>query len=310
LEGIPLQQLATGFKELSAKYRAGKKGPGTYMEQEMHRKAYLAFRLPATYAVVSRILQELSRFHPELQIMSLADLGAGPGTASWAAAQWFPALAHVSLYEQDTAMVRLGKRLMHDSASLALRNAKWIEQNLSQTDKFDKNDLFVFCYSIGEIAETTQEKLLEQTWEATSQALVLIEPGTPAGFARLRRLREQLIQQGAYIAAPCPHQEACPLAGSDWCHFAERLGRSRLHKQVKEASLGYEDEKYSYVVALKTAPKTSPIGKRVLRHPKVHSGHIELTLCTAEGIQKETLSRRNGALYKQARKLEWGDLYF
>ena len=60
--------------------------------------------------------------------------------------------------------------------------------------------------------------------------LLIIEPGTPAGYARMIALRSQLIASGAHVAAPCPHQAPCPLATPDWCHFAQRLPRSRAHK--------------------------------------------------------------------------------
>ena len=39
----------------------------------------------------------------------------------------------------------------------------------------------------------------------------------------------------------------------DWCHFTQRLPRSRAHKQIKGAELPFEDEKFSYV-ALTRAP--------------------------------------------------------
>ena len=36
-------------------------------------------------------------------------------------------------------------------------------------------------------------------------------------------------------------------AAPDWCHFVQRLPRSRAHKHVKSAALPFEDEKFSYV---------------------------------------------------------------
>ena len=109
------------------------------------------------------------------------------------------------------------------------------------------------------------------------------------------------------MIAPCPHENACPMSGGNWCHFAERLPRTSAHRQLKGADLGYEDEKYSYVVFARQ-PSALP-GARVLRHPRKHSGHVELELCRPDGLRREAVSRKQGARYKQARKLDWGDTF-
>ena len=42
---------------------------------------------------------------------SWLDLGAGPGTASWAAAKLFPSLEKIVLWEKSEEMVKLGRSL-------------------------------------------------------------------------------------------------------------------------------------------------------------------------------------------------------
>jgi ribosomal protein RSM22 (predicted rRNA methylase) len=97
------------------------------------------------------------------------------------------------------------------------------------------------------------------------------------------------------------------LAG-DWCHFSQRVERTSQHRQLKGGALGYEDEKFSYVIARKDSVK--PAGARIVRHPGKHSGHVQLTLCTPEGrIENQTITRSSKAAYKLARKAEWGDLW-
>ena len=87
------------------------------------------------------------------------------------------------------------------------------------------------------------------------------------------RAREQLIASGAHVAAPCPHDGKCPLQPPDWCHFTQRLPRSRAHKQIKEADVPFEDEKFSYVALTR-----SPIARRparVLAQPVVDQGRSD-----------------------------------
>jgi ribosomal protein RSM22 (predicted rRNA methylase) len=109
------------------------------------------------------------------------------------------------------------------------------------------------------------------------------------------------------VLAPCPHQDGCPLAaGDDWCHFAARVSRTALHRQVKDATEGYEDEKFSFVVAARTPYGTAP--GRVLRHPRQRKGLVTLEVCMAGGgVARELVSKRQGERYRQAREVGWGD---
>ena len=82
--------------------------------------------------------------------------------------------------------------------------------------------------------------------------LLIVEPGTTAGWQRILDARAQLIADGAHILAPCPHALACPIAQPDWCHFSARVARSRVHRLAKEAEVPWEDEKFIYLAASRT----------------------------------------------------------
>ena len=94
-------------------------------------------------------------------------------------------------------------------------------------------DLVSLAYVLNELAPAARESVLQRLWDATADTLVIIEPGTPAGWERILAARRQLIEAGAHVLAPCPHAFACPLQAPDWCHFAERVSRSRLHRLAK-----------------------------------------------------------------------------
>ena len=120
-------------------------------------------------------------------------------------------------------------------------------------------DLVTASYLLNELPEAARPRLIERLWQATAGVLVIVEPGTPAGYSRILAARDALIRHGANVIAPCPHAQACPLVAPDWCHFAARVARSRRHRLAKAATVPWEDEKFSYV-ALAREPNASAPG--------------------------------------------------
>ncbi len=276
---------------LTQDYKQGCVSP---FRNEAKRLAYVGARMPATYAAVHNVLKRISlKGH-------LLDLGAGPGTASWAALELYPNLERITLIEKSPEAISLGKVLSEDHSSF--KKALWVQQDLSEP--LPGADTAILSYVLGELKETSE--IIASSWEAVSQ-LVIIEPGTPKGFELIRKARLQLIQLGASILAPCPHSFACPISKNDWCHFSARTSRTKLHRLLKEGSLGYEDEKFCYLIASKE--KRGTFCSRVVRHPFKSSGFVRLTLCTNEGkLEERAISKKSKELYHQARKSEWGDL--
>lgn len=313
LEHSKTKGLAKANEDLSTRYRSkdqrkeiASKGE-QYMRQGGHRSAYIASRMPATFAANVRVLEELKRNMPEANFSTLLDIGSGPGTTMWAALSIFENLEEINLIEQDENLIKIGKRLAEQGDSPYLKKANWHHENILLDSKLAKHDLVTISYALNELPEEHLEKLVNKLWESTNQALMIIEPGTTAGFDRIKKVRKQLIERGAHLLAPCPHSKECPLSQNDWCHFSQRVERTSLHRQIKGGSLGYEDEKFSYLI-FSRQPGTDQKRGRILRHPQKHSGHISLTLCSQEGVHNRIISKKEGPTYKEAKKADWGDL--
>ncbi|MCC7260956.1 MAG: rRNA methyltransferase [Candidatus Latescibacteria bacterium] len=297
-----LNQAAAG---LSAAYRAGEAESGAFITSDLHRLAYAAVRLPATFAAACAVMEEVRQRWSGPPLASLLDMGAGPGTAAWAAAAVFAELDSATLFEADEGLIALGKRLAQAGEQRLLAAAQWVRGDLRAPPALAPHDLVVSSYALGELREEEASEVVRAAWALTGQVLVLLEPGTVRGFGLLRRLREHLIGAGGQVLAPCPHQAACPLPAGDWCHFPARLERSRLHQRLKDGALGYEDEKYAYVAVARQGGLAAPA--RILRHPLRHAGHTELPLCTPAGLQRLTVTRSQKGAWKEARKAVWGD---
>jgi ribosomal protein RSM22 (predicted rRNA methylase) len=118
-------------------------------------------------------------------------------------------------------------------------------------------------------------------------------------------MRGELIAAGAHVAAPCPHERECPLRPPDWCHFAQRLARSRDHLHIKSAEVPFEDEKFSYVVLSRGQPQS--IDARVLAPPKIAKSGITAKLCTDGGVVSDIAARRDPDAYRRRKSWRWGD---
>ncbi|HSA53466.1 MAG TPA: small ribosomal subunit Rsm22 family protein [Yinghuangia sp.] len=296
--------LADAYQELSDLYRTGGATPGDARLTREHVHAYLVARMPATLAVGRAVFGAVAARRPEWRPATLLDLGAGPGTATWAAAEVFPSLTAVTCVEQATAMIDAGRQLARRSASSAVRDAQWHRTSVAEPPEV-RADLVVASFVLGELPDAAIADVVGRWWRATLGELVVIEPGTPAGFGRLRRVRDLLIGEGATITAPCPSDAACPMAGDDWCHFAARVARSGVHRAVKGGELGFEDEKFAYISASRQPPAHA--AARVLRAPQVRSGHIRLTVCEAPDKREAVVARSQKDAFRWARKAHWGD---
>ncbi len=288
---------------LSERYR-NREFATAALRTEEERIAYLLVRMPATFAACRRALELVQAASPGLRPSSMLDLGAGPGTASWAGVETFPSLERVSMVERDSGMVNLGRVLMSGSEQKVLGNAAWETGDFARWQPREA-DLIVISYAVGELAPAATERLVCEAWKVTRQALVVVEPGTRAGFATVEKIRSAMISAGATIAAPCPHELACPMAAAgDWCHFSQRVERSSAHRRIKGGELGHEDEKFSFVAFTKVGVNR-PDG-RVVRHPIYRPKLVQMTLCTSEGLKDVTVTKSQGERYRMAKKAEWG----
>lgn len=260
--------------------------------------AYAAVRMPATFGAARKIMDKITAAMPSFAPSSMMDFGSGPGTMVFAARETWNSLRKTVVIETNSFMNDIARKMIN-----ALPTAPPIE-NIS--DIKSSYDLVTAGYVLNETGP--DPTLIEKLWAATRGVLILVEPGTPAGFELIAAARDQLLKAGAHIIAPCPHALTCPLAISSqerWCHFSARIPRSKLHRYLKDdASLGWEDEKFSYIAVSRT-PVAAPRW-RALGTP--HGGKVvRIETCQKDGTAPVlTFSRRNED-YKTVRKMGWGD---
>jgi ribosomal protein RSM22 (predicted rRNA methylase) len=325
---FPLRDLSASVDRLIARYRTPGHAEQPILLSAVDVAAYAAYRMPATWGAVRAALDQFALRVPDFAPTRLLDIGGGTGAAAWAAADTFPSLTEITVADQVTEALDLGRRLAAQGGSAALRAATWQPTRFQDQTELPAADLVTVSYVLSELSEADQGDLVRRAAAAGTGAVAVIEPGTPAGFARVLAARDVLLGLGMTIAAPCPSQAACPLVGSptDWCHFVSRVNRSPLHRRLKAGTLGHEDEKFSYVIATKapgsggpttptassasTAPAALAGSSRVLRHPQKRKGLVTMQLCTPDdGVRTVLIAKSQGAAYRAARDAEWGDAW-
>ncbi|MFJ4960894.1 small ribosomal subunit Rsm22 family protein [Streptomyces sp. NPDC088729] len=305
LDGLPPKQAAQAVDRLIAGYRGETPTDAPILRDRSDVVAYAAYRMPATFEAVRSALDALREAAPAWAPATHTDVGGGTGAASWAVAGAWEGQRTTVLDWAEPALA-LGRELADASGVPALLGVRWERARIGQALELAPADLVTVSYVLKELTGRARTELVDAA-AAAGQAVVIVEPGTPDGYARIIEARDRLIAAGLRIAAPCPHSAACPIEpGADWCHFSARVSRSSLHRQVKGGSLSHEDEKFSYVVA--TRFPTDPAPARVTRRPQIRKGQVLLELCTRdEGLARSTVTKRHGGLYRAARDAAWGD---
>jgi hypothetical protein len=127
-------------------------------------------------------------------------------------------------------------------------------------------------YVLREVQQSdSRDAIIRSLWAHTTGVLVIVEPGTPVGFERVRLARELLIKtagddfqlascsiaiatsfqpagSSGRVIAPCTHDLPCPMTAGKWCHFKQRLQRpSSLTAAKPHTTLDWQDEPFSFV---------------------------------------------------------------
>lgn len=128
-EDVAPKDLAARAAALTDNYRGGA-GSDTGIRDTSDVSAYLTARLPATYAAIAAALDAVKDRAPHFAPARLLDVGSGPGTASWAAAELFPPLQSVTMLDRNPHLLAAARALAQSHATLA--RAAFVASDLAQ----------------------------------------------------------------------------------------------------------------------------------------------------------------------------------
>lgn len=299
---IELKSVKENTREISKRYRENNATGKKLIKNNKEAVTYAIYRMPSTYCATYSVLKHVLEIN-KFSIKNCIDIGAGTGAATWAIHNVFD-LDKILCLEYQEEMMNIGKKIMENTS---LKNVEWEKFNICTDEIKNKSDLIITSYMINELREDEKEKAILKMWNSTNNLLVIIEPGTPNGFKNILKAREILLNNGANMVAPCCNSNKCQIKDDDWCSFYVRLDRSGIQRMVKDGELGYEDEKFSYIVVSKEKLQNNKIS-RILRHPQINTGFVKVKMCTENGIEEKTISKKMGEIYKKVKKLDAGDI--
>ena len=280
------EQIAKAVLRMSDFYIASE-WQATPWHESWAQIAQLAYYLPLNFIRNLAVLEALKRneffkHHTELNIH---EYGSGLGPSQLA-------LDYLDLYSQSFAKNYFSNEISPQAQNLSkafdLKNIK--TDFISSFEKKNCSDsLALFSYSL-----TEYENLPMEFWDYAAH--IIIEPANQSDSIRLKKIREQALQQGYYAWAPCTHQQTCPLLNkndkvkiTDWCHDKVEFEQNQFFKNI-EAHLPIKNLfiSFSYLVLSKKTPNYAPEMVRIVGDLMNEKGKSRQLIC--RGPEREFLS--------------------
>lgn len=336
-----------GITELSDAFTSERSQPWLgrpYFQIPKNRSSYLLYFLPLQAAKFLTVFQSqptaLENFlKPSTHPKRVLDLGAGPGTASFALmfellaqrrnADFFPHL-HLVWVDQNRQILEDGRALfqklselepiLKEKVKLELISCPWEEYRPDPA-----YDLILVGNLLNEFKETEIssqrkfQKLADLIGRSRDAGTLFLEPALRSSSQTLSALRDRLFEEQVLrkepgvIWGPCLHVQGCPLSrGKDWCHFSVKAVLPGVWFEKFSKSLGSKREwlKYSYLWVAsqeRPAPPTSPLQYRAVSDP-IHErdGGKSVLLCAPNQVERipapASLRATRGAFYYSGKK--------
>ncbi|MCX6014892.1 MAG: hypothetical protein NT020_04795 [Chloroflexales bacterium] len=295
----PSRDWRTAAQELSARYRGTRDGT-PLIRTAIDALAYSAMLMPATFAQISGALRQTIQRAPQ-RYGTLLDIGSGPGTASWVVQELLPELTAITAIERDPYLQNIAQMLAGDSQ---LPPTTYRNQDITTCPDWQPHDIVIIAHVLNELSPAAQHAVIAKAWRATSQVLLIIEPGAADFAPIIQTARTQLIQVGGTVVAPCTHQGICQLQNA-WCHFGQKVARPDFQRLARGAEMAWEEAKYSFV-AISREP-IAQHGHRIMHDPQRAKGYIDVVGCDYTGVHTYRIPKRDTLRYNALRHATWGN---
>jgi len=209
-------ELVKLLNEVHLNFTQKRENINEYTESEKLVGAYSCFYMPTNMAKFDYLLKVLPpQICEDFKDCHFLDIGTGPGTFLLSYLNFVGAEYKNSIVALDPA------DLMQAQAK---KNLNFFFPDFKEVDfiknireiKLSGKIILNFGHSLNEMG---REACLEYIEKLHAQFVVFLEPGTPAVFEQMLKVRSELFKRGYDVVYPCENNGACPLDGElDWCH--------------------------------------------------------------------------------------------
>ncbi|MCB0384170.1 MAG: hypothetical protein KDD43_02160 [Bdellovibrionales bacterium] len=277
------ETLAQAILALSDLYNS-KGGSDQVWTRASHRAAYWGYFLPLNFLRLQAVVEEGQRLGFFTDLDHLVDFGSGPGTG------------HL-VWELTENLSPLQKLISIEASSLARDQHQTWTNSLKTRHPFrliegrdlppppTDRSLALLSYSLNELG------VLPSQLYSYSHILI-VEPSTREAGRKLMTLRQELIDKGFSIWAPCPHQQQCPLLSQskqDWCHDRILIERPTWMVTLEQSlPLDNRSLTFSYLMACRQSPGGEGGLARVIGDTRKEKGKTRQAVC--RGPKREFLA--------------------
>jgi ribosomal protein RSM22 (predicted rRNA methylase) len=283
----------------------------TYIQSSSDVLAYIALRAPATYAQIYSALLQVTERLPDWKPVTVLDIGCGPGTGVWAAKTLLPSLQTAVCVDCEKAFLDVGMQISKTSQlPIAIEWQRqqiknWIETNASTT-----YDLIIVANVFNELSTEVFERLIRQVVKRSSGIVLIVEPGTSAGYNIIQTISKTVLPTETLIA---PYIHSFVESTDYWIHFPQKFKRPefqrRIRQSMREGTLmasDWEEAKYSFVAFGKMPPQKEIWG-RCVEPVEKQKGFLTVPVLTKDGVTTIRILKRNKQEYRFAKELRWGE---
>ncbi len=322
-----------GIQELSLLFTEERpKGMPPYFRHPKYRSAYLLYFFPlqaakflTLFQLHPQAIQAILNHARQARVLRVADLGAGPGTASLSFLLFWmtqdPSLIQdipieLDWFDTNADVMEDGKILveMLTNSFPRLRGQVQVRTHVGPWWKAGsklKEDvsLALVGHTLNETQTLVRE--IDSGWKALLDragggGTLIVEPAGRRPSQILSACRDRLLEleliekTPTQIWGPCLHAEACPLAsGRDWCHFsmpAEIPGKW-FRKFSEDLSSERHWVKFSYLWIASQAYPSPPLDsrlRRVISDPLSKGPQTSVLICEPETVGRFPTSQKSG----------------
>eukprot|EP00850_Spirogloea_muscicola_P003336 SM000013S26505 [mRNA] locus=s13:770355:775052:- [translate_table: standard] len=217
-----------------------------YREPEV--AAYIAARMPATYAALHRVMREVALRLPAFSPSSMVDFGSGPGTAIWSAMQAWPGqLRRVAVVESSAPMSQANATLLQGASGAPpqLRYFSHVDTLSRKLRGEDRQfDAVVAAYALSELPSTeardSMDRLAPSLLHKDAKGLkllecsglmgqIIIESGNPFGSTVVREAREHVLRLERKATWQAPAQQLHGRDNTDGQHGPQDVRQEGAH---------------------------------------------------------------------------------